>query len=104
MQESAFTITTRIYRGSDLTKDAVSVYLRGLINLLNYLKTGGKLDPLFVRKIAADHFFIIRELQWCRVLKPAPLRPRFMDLSGAVEKLELLRNGVSVLGLVEGGG
>ena len=57
----AYTITMRIYRGGGLTKDAV--YLRGLIQILEYLKSGGELDPLFVGKIAADHIPFIKELQ-----------------------------------------
>ncbi len=47
-QRTAFTITIRIYRGGGLVKDAI--YLRGLVELLKYLKGGGELEPLFRRK------------------------------------------------------
>ena len=95
---TAFTITMRIYRGGGLTKDAV--YLRGLVQLLDYLKKGSPLEPLFVGKIAAEHIPIIRELQWRKVLKSAPLRPRYLDNPNITEALEQLRRGISVLDLI----
>lgn len=97
-QRTAFTITMRIYRSGGLTKDAV--YLRGLVGLLDYLKKGGTLEPLFVGKIAAEHIPIIQELQWRKVLKPAPLRPRYMENPNIVEKFHALRKGLSVIDLI----
>ena len=44
----------RIYRGGGLTKDAV--YLRGLLQILRYLREGGELEPLFVGKVAVGPF------------------------------------------------
>jgi hypothetical protein len=44
---------------------------------------------------------IIKELQWRKVLTPAPLRPRYLDDPRAVERLAALRRGVSVLDLVK---
>jgi uncharacterized protein (TIGR02421 family) len=96
---TAFTITMRVYRGGGLTKDAV--YLRGLAKLLNYLKEGGALEPLFVGKIRMDQIPIVQELQWREVLRPAPLRPHYMESAEASEKLERLRSGLSVLDLIE---
>ncbi len=61
----------RTFRGGGLTKDAV--YLRGLVQLLEYFKNGGELEPLFIGKISADHIAIVKELQWRKVLHPAPL-------------------------------
>ena len=98
-QRTAFTTTIRIYRGGGLVKDAV--YLRGLVELLKYLERGGKLEPLFVGKIATEHIPIIRELQYRHVLKPAPLRPRYMEHPHITEKLTYLRNGLTPLNLVE---
>ena len=98
-QRTAFTITIRIYRGGGLVKDAV--YLRGLVKLLKYLERGGELEPLFVGKIATDHIPIIRELQYRRVLKPAPLRPRYMEQPHITEKLTYLRKGLTPLNLLE---
>lgn len=97
-QRTAFVVTVRIYRGGGLTKDAV--YLRGLVGVLNYLKQGGELEPLFVGKIAADHVPIIHELHARRVLRLAPLRPRYMERPETAERLAYLRQGVSVLDLI----
>jgi uncharacterized protein (TIGR02421 family) len=98
-QRTAFLATMRVYRGGGLTKDAV--YLRGFCELLGYLAGGGQLDPLYVGKIAVGHIPIIRELQYRQVLKPPPLRPRFLDLPEAVTRLERARAGLTVIQLLE---
>ncbi len=85
-RRTAFTITMRTFRCGGLTKDAV--YLRGLVQLLEYLKSGGALEPLFVGKISADHVAIIKELQWRKVLHLTPLRPSYLDDPQTAEKLE----------------
>jgi uncharacterized protein (TIGR02421 family) len=95
---TSFNITMRVFRGGGLTKDAV--YLRGLIELLDYLSDGGDIEPLFVGKMGTEHISIIRELQWREVLRPAPLAPRYMSFPQAAEKLKNLRNGISVLELI----
>ncbi len=97
---TAFTIAMRTYRGGGLTKDAV--YLRGLAELLEYLAGGGRLAPLLVGKIATGHVPVIRELQKRKVLRPAPLRPRYLDAPGAAERLQLVRRGLSLLQLADG--
>ena len=88
-QRMAYTVTMRVYRGGGLTKDAV--YLRGLITVLDYLRRGGELAPLFVGKIAASHIPIIRELQLRQVLKEPPLIPRYMQSETAQERLKRLQ-------------
>lgn len=98
-QRTAYTITMRVYRGGGLTKDAV--YLKGLAHLLAYLKKGGAIEPLFVGKIMTDHIPLIRELQWREVLQPAPLWPRYMADPQTTKKLTRLRNGLTVLDLIE---
>jgi len=99
-RRTAFVTTMRIYRGGGLTKDAV--YLRGLCQLLEYLGRGGQLEPLLVGKIAAEHVPIIRELQWRRVLREPPLRPRYLEHPAAVARLGRLREGITVLDLIKG--
>lgn len=98
-QRTAFTITIRIYRGGGLVKDAI--YLRGLVELLKYLKLGGELEPLFVGKIATEHVAVIKELQYRQVLKTAPLRPRYIDDPGTAKILLKLKNGLEPLELIE---
>jgi uncharacterized protein (TIGR02421 family) len=99
-QRVAYTITMRTYRGGGLTKDAV--YLQGLVEILDYLRGGGQLDPLFVGKIAAEHIPLIQELQHRKVLKPPTLRPRFLEMPGVAERLDKTRNGITVVDLVKG--
>jgi uncharacterized protein (TIGR02421 family) len=101
-QRSAYSITMRIYRSGGLTKDVI--YLRGLRAILGYVSKGGDLEPLFVGKIAEEHIPLVRELQYRKVLGPAPIRPRYLEDPEALRRLEGLRNeGVSVLSLVRGG-
>jgi hypothetical protein len=100
-QRTAFTVAMRVFRGGGLTKDAV--YLRGLVDLLAYLRKGGALDPLLVGKLGAEHVPIVEELQWRKVLTAPPLKPRYLDDPAATDRLEEIRRGVSVLNLVKGG-
>jgi uncharacterized protein (TIGR02421 family) len=95
---TSFNIAMRVFRGGGLTKDAV--YLRGLIELLQYLADDNEIEPLFVGKIGAEHVSIIRELQWREVLRPAPLAPRYMSFPQTAEKLKQLRNGLTVIDLI----
>ncbi len=96
--QSAYTITLRVYRGGGLTKDAV--YLRGLIQVLDYLRGGGDLEVLVAGKLARDHVPVIRELLHREVLRAPPLRPRFLESADFPTQLERLRSGVSVMDLV----
>jgi len=97
-RHTSYTITARIYRSGGLSKDAV--YLRGLVRVLKYLGDSGELEPLLVGKIATNHISVIRELQARQVLKPIPLRPRYLDNPQARERLKALEKGVSVLDLI----
>jgi uncharacterized protein (TIGR02421 family) len=98
-ERTAYTMTMRIYRGGGLTKDAV--YLRGLLQILRYLREGGDLEPLFVGKIASSHLPLIVELSHRQVIKPPALRPRYLESSEATQKLNLLRAGLKVLDLIQ---
>ncbi len=94
----AYTIALRVHRGGGLTKDAV--YLRGLIEMLDYLKDGGELEPLLVGKLAVEHIPVVRELLLRNVLKPPPLRPRYLDQPQTIARLAQIRNGLTVTQLV----
>jgi uncharacterized protein (TIGR02421 family) len=99
-QRTAYTIAMRLYRGGGLTKDAV--YLRGLLQILRYLREGGELEPLFIGKVASAHLPMISELTMREIIKPPALRPRYLETAGAQKKLERLRGGLKVLELVNG--
>jgi uncharacterized protein (TIGR02421 family) len=97
-KRTAYTIAMRIYRGGGLTKDAI--YLRGLLQMLRYLRNGGELELLFVGKLASAHLPLILELRHRQIIKPPTLRPRYLDDTHAQKKLERLRRGVKVLDLL----
>jgi uncharacterized protein (TIGR02421 family) len=97
-QRTSYTITARIYRSGGLTKDAV--YLRGLDKILKYLGNGGTLEPLLIGKISTWHIPVIKELESRQILKPAPLRPSYLESEETKIKLESLKEGYSVMELI----
>ncbi len=96
---TAFLVTMRVFRGGGFTKDAI--YLRGLLELLDYLGNDGEIELLLLGKIAMDHLPLVRELQWRRVLESALLRPHYLEMDGAKERLARLRRQPSLLALTE---
>lgn len=98
-EETAFNVTMRVHRGGGLTKDAV--YLRGLVHLLQYLKEGHELEPLLIGKIRQEYIPIVQELIYRQVLRPVPIRPRYLTDPAAQPKLQKLKAGISVFNLLE---
>jgi len=98
LPKTAFSITIRVFRGGGLTKDAV--YLRGLLQIFDYIKEGGKLDLLFVGKIAANHIPIVQELLYRKVLHEPPLSPRYLKDDEALKRLEKIKNGFGILDII----
>ncbi|GAB3542235.1 flavohemoglobin expression-modulating QEGLA motif protein [Pontibacter brevis] len=96
--DTAFDITLRVHRGGGLTKDAV--YLRGLVHLLDYLKQGHELEPLLIGKIRQDYIPIVQELIYRQVLRPVPIKPRYLLDPAIKPKLEQLKAGISVFNLL----
>ena len=93
-QRAAFNLTIRIYRGGGLTKDLI--YLRGFLAVLDYLKSGGELKPLYAGKIAAHHTPVIQELRSRHVLSEPKLMPTFLELPECQERLDRLREGLTI--------
>jgi uncharacterized protein (TIGR02421 family) len=98
-QRTAYLVAMRVYRGGGLTKDAS--YLSGLVEVLEYFRDGGEIEPLLVGKMAADHVPLINELRLREVLRPPPLRPRFFEYPGFSQKMAYVRSGVHVLDLMK---
>ena len=96
---TAWSIAIRVVVGGGSVKDAI--YLRGITRLLEFLAEGSSLDVLFVGKFALDHVPLIQDLLEREVLQPAWIRPRWLDVPGAQERLERLRAGASVTDLYE---
>lgn len=97
-RQHAFNITVRIYRGGGLVKDCI--YLRGLLTVLEYLRNGGELEPLFVGKIGAKHIPVVRELQSRKVLDAPKFLPRYITRKACQERLQLVRQGLDVYELL----
>ena len=96
---SAFGLAVRVFRGGGLTRDVI--YLRGLLQLLAYLAGGGDLEPLLVGKLAIEQVPLVEELVRRQVLRPARLRPRWLDAPGAADRLARARAGLRPIDLVE---
>ena len=86
---TAFTIAMRVYRGGGYTKDMI--YLRGFINLLNYLQAEDEFDLLFCGKIAIEQLPLLEELRWRKVIQPAAIMPRYLSESSAQCRLNKLK-------------
>lgn len=97
--KTAFGVTTRIYQAGGYTKDVI--YLRGLLQLLDYLKKGGEVEPLLMGKVAVKHLGIMQELRARGILKPPAIRPRYMTDKIALEKLDKVKKGVDLKVLVK---
>ncbi|NNE00487.1 MAG: DUF1704 domain-containing protein [Pirellulaceae bacterium] len=96
---TAYTIALRVFRGGGLTKDAL--YLRGLVEILEYLGAGGEIEPLLLGKFAVEHVPIVRELTLCGVLRKPPLRPRYLDSPAALQRLKKIERGTTVIDLID---
>ncbi len=94
----AFFITTRVYRGGGLTKDAI--YLRGLLQLINYLKEDNPLEPLLIGKIKQSYLPVINELISRRILKPLKIKPTYLSNRESLQKLSKIKEIESVTDLV----
>jgi len=96
-EKAAFNICTRVHRGGGLTKDAA--YLKGLLQLMNYLRQGGAIEPLYGGKFAATHIPYVKELMHRRVLR-APFLPSFLTGKAAKARLASVREGLPVTKLI----
>jgi uncharacterized protein (TIGR02421 family) len=99
-RKTAWIIAIRVVVAGGSVKDAI--YLRGIIRLLEALAEGINLDALLVGKLALDHVPLIHDLLDRGVLHAPWVRPRWLDVPGAQERLDRLRAGASVLDLYEG--
>ncbi len=86
---TAWSITSRVMVGGGSAKDAI--YLRGISRILDALAEGITLDALLVGKLALDHVPLVQDLLDRGVLHPAWVRPRWLDVPGAQERLDRLR-------------
>ena len=74
--ETSFQIVMRVYRGGGLTKDML--YLKGIMELIEYLKENNNVHLLMMGKIRKDYLPIIKDLLQKEILIPPAITPRFM--------------------------
>ncbi|MFC9689242.1 flavohemoglobin expression-modulating QEGLA motif protein [Kribbella sp. NPDC056951] len=98
--KTAWSIAIRVVVGGGSVKDAI--YLRGITRILETIAEGNSLDVLFVGKLALDHVSLIQDLLDRGVLEAPWIRPRWLDVPGAQDRLNRLRAGASVTDLYDG--
>ncbi len=96
--ERAFHITTRVYRGGGFAKDAV--YLKGLIQVIRYLKEGNPLEPLLIGKIQQNYLSVIEELIARKILNPVQIKPRYLTEQTALNRLDAIKKTEKITDLV----
>jgi uncharacterized protein (TIGR02421 family) len=98
-RKTAFDVTMRVHRGGGLTKD--SIYLRGLKEILEFLREGGEFERLFMGKLATRHLPVIEELESRQIVTPPRLLPRYLSRPECRARLEGLRTGVEIHKLLD---
>ncbi len=96
--ETAFQIVMRVYRGGGLTKDAL--YLKGIMELLNYLKDGNNVHLLMMGKIRKDYLPIIKDLLQKEILIPPAITPRYLFPEFSPQWKDVKRKG-SIFKLIQ---
>ncbi len=93
----SFNISMRVYRGGGYTKDAI--YLKGLIQVLNFIKCGGAIENLYLGKYALEHLPLINELEQLGILKK-PVLPDYLRSEEAIEKIKKIKIGIKLTDLI----
>lgn len=94
----AWHITLRVHTCGGFTRDFI--YLRGLVKLLEYLRGGGKIEPLYLGKMAQKNIPIIEELRHRGVLREPPLTPRYFEDPRAMERLQAVHAGLPLTQMI----
>ena len=97
-KRTSFGITARVFRSGGLTKDAA--YLRGLVRILRHLSDGGSIEPLLVGKIGFDDLSVMEELLRRQVLRPPPLRPRYLQDPVSLRRLQSAKRNADLVDLL----
>jgi uncharacterized protein (TIGR02421 family) len=96
---TAWSIASRVIVGGGSTKDII--YLRGITRILGFMEERRDLDLLLIGKLSLDHVPLVEDLMERGVLRPAWIRPRWLDVAGAGDRLDRLRAGMTVTDLFE---
>ena len=94
----AWHITVRVHASGGFTRDLV--YLRGLVDLLELLRSGAEIEPLYIGKIARKHLPVLEELRHRDVLREPPLLPRFLNQPESRQRLQAVRDGLTLTEMI----
>jgi len=102
---TAFMISLRVHRGGGYIKDMV--YLRGFSQLLDYLKKHDNdihesFNILYTGKVSLEFLPLIEELSWREVIKPARLKPRYLQQRECMKRLDQLRKEPTIESILRG--
>ncbi|MBR9988473.1 MAG: DUF1704 domain-containing protein [Gemmatimonadetes bacterium] len=95
---TAFDVTERVHASGGFTRDLI--YLRGLIRLVEYIRAGGAVEPLYLGKIAAKHVPIVEELRAREYLQAPALLPRLYQQPDTQRRMDALREGLPLTGMI----
>lgn len=95
--KTAFNIAMRVHRGGGYTKDAI--YLKGLIQLMEFIKEGGNLALLYGGKFALEHLPMIKELIHLKIIKQ-PILPGLIETRNTKQRIATVKKGVPLHQLV----
>jgi hypothetical protein len=93
-QDRSFNITSRMFQGGGFLKDIV--YLRGVIQVVNYIKTGGRLEPLLAGKFSLKHLPVINELTERGLLSSPAILPRYLTHTTAKENISNIKKDLPI--------
>lgn len=97
-KEPAFNITSRTFQGGGFLKD--TIYLKGLVELCDYLKDGGDLEFLLSGKFALKHVPMIKDLTDRGLLRTPKIKPRYLFEDGFKERMSKLRKGIPLFEMI----
>tara|TARA_R100000935_G_scaffold57344_1_gene91084 strand:+ start:96 stop:1931 length:1836 start_codon:yes stop_codon:yes gene_type:complete len=97
-KERAFNITSRMFQGGGFLKDII--YLKGLMQLRDYLKNGGDLEFLLAGKFAIKHVPMITDLTSRKLLQPPKLKPRYLKTDNFNPRINNIKQGISLFKLI----
>jgi uncharacterized protein (TIGR02421 family) len=96
---TAFNISMRVFRGGGYTKDMI--YLRGLMEVIDYIGRDEDLQLLYCGKFALAHLPLMQELQWREVIRPLALHPRYLETEEARQRLTGLKAEPTIDHIIE---
>ena len=81
-------------QGGGFLKDII--YLKGLVELRDYLGNGGALQPLLAGKFALKHVDIINDLTQRKLLNAPKIIPRYFENTNFSTKLNAFKEGITL--------